>query len=334
MTTTSRRVLVTGVGGGIGQSVVKSLQASDYEVVAVDPDPLAAGLHAAPRACLGPRADRDDFIEAIAEIGRAHGCELVFPGFEPELLPLAHHAEKLRADGILPVVSRPEVVEICDDKWATADFLRRHGFEAPDTTPLVEEDLDPSWFPFVLKPRRGGARSRCTYLIRNAADLDTSRRLVDPRNCVVQEYLDGDEFTCGTVSFDGVCYGVIVMRRQLRDGDTYKAFVVRDAAIEAYVKAVAEALAPFGACNFQLRLKNGRPCIFEINARCSGTTYARTLAGFNEPKMIADRLLRETDPVYHIEEITILRYWRELRVENRRISKLAAGDWISGGTHL
>ena len=86
---------------------------------------------------------------------------------------------------------------------------------------------------------------------------------------------------------DGACAGVIVMRRTLRAGDTYKAFVVRDPTIEAHVMAVADALKPFGACNFQLRLKNGEPYIFEINARCSGsasgtfTTRTRRPTWFN-----------------------------------------------------
>lgn len=321
----------------MGQSVLKALQDTDYEAVALDPDPLAAGLYAAARARLGPLADKDDFVDLVAEMCRDEGCVLIFPGFEPELLPLAQRANELRAEGITPVVSTPDVIRTSDDKWATAEFLRRNGFTFPDTTPLPphpEDDLDASWFPFILKPQRGGARSRSTYLVRSRADLEQALSSVDRDNCVAQEYLDGDEYTCGALTFDGVCHGVIVMRRQLRDGDTYKAWVVRDPAIEEHVAAVAEALAPFGPCNFQLRMKDGRPCVFEINARCSGTTYARALAGFNEPKMVADRVLYGVEPEYRIEEITILRYWRELTVDNRKVEELQGGRSITGTTRL
>jgi carbamoyl-phosphate synthase large subunit len=119
------------------------------------------------------------------------------------------------------------------------------------------------------------------------------------------------------------------MRRVLRDGDTYKAFVENNPQLAAHIKTVAEALKPFGACNFQLRMKGGEPYIFEINARHSGTTYSRTLAGFNEPLMIADYLLCGKTPVYRIREISILRYWQELPVENLRIVALQEFGVIS-----
>jgi carbamoyl-phosphate synthase large subunit len=323
------RVLVTGVGGGIGQSILKCLQGSRYGVVGIDPDHLAAGLHAVPIAHLGRRADAPTFIDSVLAVCQDERCVVLFPGIEPELLPLATHVRRFADAGISVIVSRPDVIRICDDKRMTAAFLVEHGFQAPETVPLTD-DVDSSWFPFVIKPQRGGARSERTYVVTDRTELDAARAVVDPENCIIQEFLAGDEYTCGTVNFDGVCHGVIVMRRLLRAGDTYKEFVVRDPAIEAYVKAVAEVLRPFGACNFQLRLKHGKPCIFEINARCSGTTYARALAGFNEPRMIVDHVLHGIEPAYDIREITVLRYWKELLVENDRLAVLLANGKLRG----
>lgn len=315
-------IAVTGAGGGIGQSILKCLAGTRHDVVAIDPDPLAAGLYAAPVAHLGPRADDPGFLDKLLEICERERCSLLFPGIEPELAPVATGAARFRDAGIVPVISDPEVVRICDDKLATAQFLARHGFRVPATEAFVDA-VDSSWYPFVLKPRSGGARSAHTYVVRTKAELDVARSLIDPENCVVQEFIDGDEFTCGTVTLDGVCRGVIAMRRTLRAGDTYKAFVVRDPALESYVAAAADALQPFGACNFQLRLEGGEPLIFEINARCSGTTYARALAGFNEPVMIADYLLRGIEPTFEIREITVLRYWKELVVESDVFTELS-----------
>jgi carbamoyl-phosphate synthase large subunit len=327
---TGGRVLVTGVGGGIGQSIEKSLQATPYEVVGMDPDALAAGLHAVPVARLGRPASDPQFVESVLGAARDEGCALVLPGIEPELLPLATSASAFAEHGVTTVVSPPEVIRLCDDKLATAAFLTDAGFGAPDTVPFTA-DVDPTWFPFVMKPQRGGARSVRTYVVHDRAEFDIASRLVDPDNCVIQEYLDGDEYTCGTVNLDGTCAGVIAMRRTLRAGDTYKAFVVRDPAIEEHVRHVADALRPFGACNFQLRLRAGTPCIFEINSRCSGTTYARTLAGFNEPKMIADFVLHGVVPSYEIREITVLRYWKELPVPNDRIAALQERGRLDDG---
>jgi carbamoyl-phosphate synthase large subunit len=113
------------------------------------------------------------------------------------------------------------------------------------------------------------------------------------------------------------------MRRLLRDGDSYKVFVHEDPSLHSFVRRVLEVLKPFGPCNVQLRLRAGIPYVLEFNARCSGTTYCRALAGFNEPLMTAELLLTGRTPNYEIRPITILRYWSELVVENDKIVELA-----------
>ena len=321
-------ILVTGVGGGVGQSVLKALEGTPYSVVGVDSEELAAGLHAVPKAYRGYCAVDPRFIDRLLEICRKEDCRLIFPGHDVELLPLAEHADRFRTEGFVPVVSPAEIIKLCDDKLATYAFLKAHGFPAPETHSLNEVTTFDR--PVVLKPQRGGARSRNTYVARSARELSLYRQLVDPDNCVVQEYIEGDEYTCGSVTLDGKCAGVIVMRRLLRDGDTYKAFVEHKPQVESVVREIVGALRPFGACNIQLRVRDGEPFVFEINARCSGTTAARALAGFNEPRMIADYLLNNIAPAYVIREINILRFWQELVVSNARIEQLRDEGFLVG----
>jgi carbamoyl-phosphate synthase large subunit len=323
-----RNILVTGVGGGVGQSVLKALEDTAYGVVGVDAEELAAGLHTVPKAYKGCYAADPRFIDRLLDICLKEGCGLIFAGHEFELLPLSEHSERFKSKGITPVVSSPEIIRICDDKLATNTFLKSHGFPVPETQRLCE--VTTFQRPVVLKPQKGGARSQNTYVARSSKDLNLYRQLVDPDNCIVQEYIEGDEYTCGTVTLDDQCVGVILMRRILRDGDTYKAFVERNLPLESAVRAIVEALKPFGACNIQLRVRNGDPFVFEINARYSGTTAARALAGFNEPKMIADYLLNRIAPIYAIREISILRYWKELVVSNGRIEQLRDTGFLLG----
>ncbi len=326
-------IMVTGVGGGVGQSLLKALAKTDFGIVAVDSEALATGLHASPKAHLVPYAADSQYIPSILDICRTQRCDLIFVGHDVELMPLSANLELFRSNNIIPVVSSQKVIRICDDKLATQLFLEAHGFSTPKTCKFTESsDFNG---PVVLKPQYGGARSKNTYVVRTRHELEVYSQLIETKNCIVQEYIEGDEFTCGSVTLDGKCHGVIVMRRILRDGDTYKAFVVRDSMLEDAVATAAEALGAFGACNFQLRVRDGVPYIFEINARCSGTTAARALAGFNEPKMIADYLLRGCLPKYEIQEISILRYWNELPVSNDRISRLEkTGNIIGDGKTL
>ncbi|MEO5533972.1 MAG: ATP-grasp domain-containing protein [Pseudolysinimonas sp.] len=325
MERTKTRVAVTGVGGGVGQSIIKALQGTEYEVVALDGEILATGLYSAQTARLIPYATAPDYVEELIRICQDEGCTVLFPGLDAELEILSRSRDRFAAEGITVVVSRPEVVALSNDKQLTYTELTALGALVPRTvdlsaTPFDEVDLD---YPMVLKERVGGSRSLNLYIVRDRHEVDSlSFRGVDLTAYIAQEYIEGDEYTCGSVTLDGTCRGVIVMRRILRDGDTYKCFTVRDVSIEAEVGRLVQALGPFGACNVQLRVRDGLIYVFEINARCSGTTGARALSGFNEPKAILDFLVSGVDPVFEVTEQTVLRYWKELVVENTLIEEL------------
>lgn len=319
------RVAVTGAGGGVGQSILKALQSSAYDVVALDAHALATGLYAARKSYLIPRPDDPDFVDEVLTICQKESCRLLFPGLDTELPVLAQEARRFVEVGTIPIVSSPDVVELCDNKLATYQALSRHGIGVPVTMNLSGNATAgiPLPYPYVVKKREGGSRSRDVHVVRNAGDLTALKASgVDLSLFVAQEHIDGEEFTCGSVNLDGTCHGVIVMRRLLRDGDTYRCFVVSDDTVEAEVYKAMDAVKPFGACNVQLRMRDGRPFIFEINARCSGTTAARAMSGFNEPRMIADYLCRGIAPSYAVTEQTILRYWRERVVPNSAVEDL------------
>lgn len=318
------RVLVTGAGGGVGQSIIKALAGSGLVVVGADADARAAGLHAVPIAYRIPPAHDSAFVNTLANLCSREGCTAVFPGLDPELLVLASAKEQFALAGTTLIVSEPDVIRIADDKLETAGFLAKGGFASPETV-AFSDDISPSWLPAILKPRWGGSRSARVFLVRTAAELRAAKGLINPANCVIQEYIPGDEYTCGTVNADGDCYGPIVMKRELRAGDTYRAEVIRHEGIESYVSEVARTLRPFGACNFQLRLRGQEPVVFEINPRCSGTTAARALAGFNEPLMVAHYLLWGKVPDFAISEIMVSRYWAEMVVSRSRLADLTAG---------
>jgi carbamoyl-phosphate synthase large subunit len=314
-------VLITGVGGIVGQAVLKSLADTPYRLIGADASEQAAGIYAATRGYLVPKVKDPDYVDRLLAICASERVAYLFAGLDVELPLFARAAARFRTAGVLPILSSPALVEMADDKLDTARFLDSHGFPAPRTRDLAEgipRDLE---YPFVLKPRKGGSRSQGVHTVTSENDLRFRMPSIDAANYVAQEHIDGDEFTCGTINFDGRCHGVIVMRRTLRDGDTHKAFVVRDSVIESHVRSVAETLKPFGPCNFQLRMRGGTPYIFDINPRCSGTTYCRALAGFNEPLMTLNYLEHGLLPSFEIRPISIFRYWKELVVDNPEVEQ-------------
>jgi carbamoyl-phosphate synthase large subunit len=240
-------------------------------------------------------------------------------------MPLSLNRSAFQQIGTTVVVSNPDVITISDNKIELYNNLSKHGINIPFTIPAEDFVVSKSIFPLILKQKIGGARSKNVFKIYNESEWHFTVNSIgkDKLNeYIVMEYIEGDEYTCGTVNLNNECKGVIIMKRILRDGDTYKAFTEKNQIIEDHVRLIMNQIKPFGAINIQLRLKEGIPYVFEINARCSGTTAARALSGFNEPKMIADYLLKGIEPSYEIKYHTILRYWKEMIIDNSLVEEI------------
>jgi carbamoyl-phosphate synthase large subunit len=310
------KVMVTGAGALLGQGVIRSLLKSSLqpEILAVDPSPLAPALYWVPHRALVPMAKDPTYLDVIEALLRDHRPDAVLVGTDVELELFARHREDLEQRySTWIVVSSPEVVAIADDKWATFQFLRQHGFPAPASALPGGEDalIAQVGFPLVVKPRVG-ARSVGVSVVRNRAQLASAVSALEAP--VIQECVgsDAEEYTAGTLTFDGRCDASIVMRRDLRDGNTFRAFVEPYPELNEAVRRMAVALGAHGPANFQFRVGGDQVKVFEINARFSGTTPLRMHAGFNEVEMVLRKVVRgEAVTQPPTERMTLLRYFTE-----------------------
>jgi len=311
------KVLVTGAGAVLGQGIIRSLFKSSLAptVIAADPSPLAAGLYWTPYRHQLPFASSPAFPEEVARLLERERPDAIIPGTDVELHAFAEHRHDWEARfGTHVIVSRPEVIRIADDKYLTYTFLRERGFPVPDSCLPAEVDalIERVGFPLIVKPRVG-ARSVGVVKVDDRKALE--RALEGRDGVVIQECVstDAHEYTAGTLVFDGRCDASIVMRRDLRDGNTFRAYVDRYPELDAQVRSMAEALGAYGPANFQFRCDaRGQAKVFEINARFSGTTPFRMHAGFNEVEMVLRRVIAGepvTQPL--IRPMTILRHFEE-----------------------
>lgn len=307
------KVMVTGAGSLLGQGIIKSLRlAPRRHIVGVDPDPeRAVGCRWADSAVKVPMASEESYLDAISETIDHERPDIVMIGSDAELPILAANREMLESEfGTRILVSDPDVIGIADDKWLTYQWMLSHGFNPPKTQ-LCNQSMTYT-IPSVTKPRHGGRSRGVTY---HGIIFAVGRNQPYPSDSVNQEYIDGPEYTAGAVYFGGEV-ATIVMRRDLKDGNTYRAYVEEFPELNAKVREWTLALKPHGPCNFQFRVDaHGEPRCFEINARFSGTTPFRALAGFNEVEMCVDYLMYGRpikQPV--IKPMTILRYWNEVAV--------------------
>ena len=322
-------VLVTGAGALLGQGVIKSLRLAgrDYRIVAVDPDPRGVALHWADAAYLVPMASAPDYLDVIGSVLERERPAAVLIGTDRELLPLACHRKRLEAAyDTRIVVSSPDLIRMADDKWLTYQFLKSNGFPhprsaLPDGVDALLRECD---FPLVVKPRKG-ARSEGVYSVNDEEDLRFALRRT--RNAIVQECVGTpqDEYTSGVLVSDDQVHSVVTMRRDLRDGNTYRAYVVPDSPFDSFLAQVAGKLHGFGPVNFQFRVENGVAKIFEINARFSGTTPLRAYAGFNEVDHFLRHVLRgDSIPTPSLRNFVVLRYWDELVIDPERVDAMSA----------
>lgn len=319
-------VAVSGAGSLIGQGIIKALKISalDYRLVALDFFPHAVGLYWAEAAhllpdVLSPSVSEGEYLGRLTELLRRERVDVLLIATDFEVPLLAKHRTTVEAEsGCKVVVSSPEVAEIGDDKWVTYQFLRTHGFPyAPSLVDLnqLEGFISETGFPLIVKPRRG-ARSRAVSLVRDMSELSGALKAAWPEPIIQRAVgTPESEYTCGAVVLEGECLGVIAMRRELRDGNTFRAFLEPASDIEAMVRAAALALNPYGPANFQLRVGEEGPAIFEINARFSGTTVIRALAGFNEVEAIIRWAMSgERIMLTRQRSGVVLRYFEELFV--------------------
>jgi carbamoyl-phosphate synthase large subunit len=329
----SLNVLVTAAGSTIGQGILKAIRRSSLacRIVTTDASPYSAGLYRGDTAYLVPLGKSPEFIDAIVGICRREQIQTICIGTDYELLPFAENCERIeQATGAKVIVSSPETIRVCDDKWLTHQFLRSHGFPAIPSALVRDVDIlvENEGFPLIVKPRIGDS-SRDTFVVFDRQSLDeqlerlerkpgTNEFLAGQTDFLVQKYMgeESDEFTSTTMTFEGKVYGVISLRREMRfGGHTAKAVVEPCQPLDDVIRRIAETLLPVGPCNFQSRMVKGVPYVFEINCRFSGTTATCAQVGFNHVEACLRRVvLREEIPPLSFKSGVMLRYFNEVIV--------------------
>jgi carbamoyl-phosphate synthase large subunit len=326
-------VLVTGAGTLLAQGILRSLRLTgrSLRIITADPDERATGHWLGDVAAVVPLVGNPEYLARVEEIIAREHVDIVLVGTDVELPVLAGARKRLELErGVRVVVSDPDVIEIADDKWHTSRFLADHGFPAPRSALASDRDTalrfaDALGLPLFAKPRRG-ARSVGARVI-ETRDALADACAADP-SLLLQELLPDEdgEYTAGALVLDGVCRSVVVLRRDLRDGNTSRAY--HDAScrrFDLFIAQVAEALGGHGPSNFQFRLRGGKPVVFEINARFSGTTPLRAIFGFNEVGALLDWLIDGTPiPTPRLREGIVLRTTSDVFVEYAQTDELRA----------
>ncbi len=127
------RILVTAVGGDIGQSVIKCLRDSGFhvDISGCDMNPFAPGRDDVDQFFLAPPAiETEKYLEFLRQTIEKEKIDYVFPLSDLEILLFNEHRGLFEQSRASFVVNSPYLIDTFMDKYRTVLFFRsqRHCF--------------------------------------------------------------------------------------------------------------------------------------------------------------------------------------------------------------
>jgi carbamoyl-phosphate synthase large subunit len=273
----ARRVLVTGAGGAAGIAVIRELRKRGEPVVAVDSDPMAAGLALADDHALIVPASDDAYVDKLCAVATRFGADAVVCTVAEEMLVIAGYEDELARAGASIWLSPRSSILACVDKWEFACAMHEAGIPVPPTSLRAGAGRLPG--PWIVKPRFGRG-SRDVYAVYSRSQMcAVLDRVTDP---IFQTRISGREFTVDVlIDRRGAVAGAVPRWRiETKAGISTKGSTFEHRDVVETASAAVTCLGLEGAVNVQGFVDgHGRVWIIEVNPRVSGGLSLTQAAG-------------------------------------------------------
>ena len=284
----------------------ENLSHSD-KVIATDMQLSAPALQAADIKLQVPAVYDPKYVDITLGICEEYKVDALISLNDLELPILSENKARFEKLGVKVIVSDPEVIDICFDKYKTAQWVESLGLKSPKTFVRLEDakaalasgDIS---FPLFMKPRWGSG-SIGLESIADMEELDIYYNLlmkkikktilatasVGDEYIMIQEKLTGSEFGLDVMNdLEGNNVSVSVKQKlAMRAGETDKA-VTRDIPeVREMGRKIGEALRHIGNLDVDIMQRaNGEYCVLELNPRFGGGFPFSYEAGVNMPMAI------------------------------------------------
>ncbi len=319
MSRATMRVLVTAVGGDLGQALVKALRISEanLEISGCDADASGVGEAFVARFDVVPAAsDSAAYVSALENLCKRQGIDAVVPASELEILTLAQSGLRLSCGAV--IVCQPwSWLKVFGDKLGCMRALEGHlplaAFADSSHPEEIARLVGSVGFPLVFKPRRSSG-SRGVRLLHQQDDL--ARCLAENPDGLVQQFIADSEgeFSVGVFACDAFT-DAVAFRRELRGmGCSWYAETSRDKAVLEYALQFAKTSWLRGSANVQVRKNSSGVQLVEVNPRFSSLVAARALCGFRDVEWSIRMALGEapSTPPDSYSSIKFRRFFHEL----------------------
>ncbi|NLE28765.1 MAG: ATP-grasp domain-containing protein [Phycisphaerae bacterium] len=294
--------------------------------VGTDVNPLSPALYICDRSVVTLPVTAQGYMAELLSVIKKNKIDLVIPTIDPELGILARHREEIEALGARVMISSSRVIDICQDKRLAYHFMKEHHFDTPWTAEISEVRADKLKYPVFLKPWDGSA-SRSNACARDRDELKTLSKTIP--NCIVQEFISGQEYTCDVyVDFSGKVRCVVPRRRlEIRSGEVSKSQTVKmPKMMEACRRLVEHLGAGPGVVTLQCFLTDRNDIRFiEINPRFGGGVPLSIQAGADFPRWILSEWMSKKPRITFDgwrDSLYMLRYDEAVWVSASRMARI------------
>ncbi|MBU0591279.1 MAG: ATP-grasp domain-containing protein [archaeon] len=284
-------ILVTAVGGDIGQGVVKCLRelpAYYDKLIGCDTNRYAAGAKWVDKFFIAPHSSKErEYGLFIDSLIRNEKIRYVFPINEDEIKFFNKNRSKY-INSVKIFINTPFILDTFLDKYKSMVFLKEHKITCPKTI-LLSKYSGGLIYPFLIKTRHSYGGKGVT-MVNSHKEFEFYNK--KSKDIIVQEYIGSkhEEYTVGVFSNGGNIYSIAFRRYLSGECGGFSRFVelVHDTKITKIAEEIAKLTGLNGTINIQMRKINGDYSIFEINPRISSTVYFRHFFGFQDIKWLLD----------------------------------------------
>lgn len=284
----------------------KEVIGNSGNIIAADMQLSAPALTAADIKEKVPGVYADNYLDTVLDICKKYDVKVLISLNDLELPILSARKEDFKSIGVTVVVSDPEVIDICFDKYKTAQFIESLGLKTPKTYIDYNEAVaaikaGTLKFPLILKPRWGSGSIGLEF-VDDLEELEMVYKLdkkkvkksilatasTDENFLLIQEVIKGNEYGLDIVNdFNKHHRGVSVKQKlSMRAGETDKAITVDNAKLREIGATIGKGLKHIGNLDCDVLERDGVYYVLELNPRFGGGYPFSHEAGVNIPKAI------------------------------------------------
>jgi carbamoyl-phosphate synthase large subunit len=310
----NKTVLITGIGGNVGQGILRNIIRCRYSVKIIGTDIVAvsAGNHLCDAVYAVPAAGEIKYIPAIKNICNAERVDLIIPSTDIETYYLALAEDKLPQLSTSPA----DVSLTFYNKLRTWQSF--HAASIPFAETILPSEYRNNFPAYIVKPITGvGSRNIFT-------NPNHPERFSD--EYVVQRLHKGTEITTAFyVTKQKKLHGFITFTRILVNGMTQQCEVTKkyDTKLDQLLHTILKHFDIKGACNIQsiVEERSGKIIPFEVNGRISGTNSIRSQFGFEDVRYTMDEYLYGRPPkTLHITQGSAIRIMMDIIYPDRQLA--------------